>query len=92
MIFVYLVNPAWGFNPAHFCDPNMVDLLLPMSVHKELNSLWLTLIAFFDPKHCFVKKSVRKSIYFLTSNRQYSGSIQTVLRLYSESIQTVARQ
>ena len=28
----------------------------PMSVHKELHSLWLTLVAFFDPKHFFSRE------------------------------------
>jgi hypothetical protein len=31
----------------------------PMSVHKELDSLWLTLVAFFDPKHFLVEKVCR---------------------------------
>jgi len=27
-----------------------------MLVHKELNSLWLTLVAFFDPMHYFSRE------------------------------------
>ena len=49
VIFVYLVNSAWGFNPEHFCNPNMAKFVSPMSVHKELNYLWLNLVACFDP-------------------------------------------
>ena len=38
------------------------ELTVPELAHKELNSLWLTLAIFFDPKHFVVEKSVRKSI------------------------------
>ena len=63
MSFSYLVNLTRGFNPGHLCDPkNDGFFFLASSNHKELNSLWLTLANFFDPKHFVVEKSVRKSI------------------------------
>ena len=78
MIFIHLVNLAWGFSPERVCDPNMDKIFsLAMLVHKELNSLWLTLVAFFDPKHFLVEKSVQGWIYFLTPNTQYTQSAAT---------------
>ena len=49
VFFSYLVTVAWGLNPAHHCDPDM-DNILSMSVHKEYNSLWLTLVVLFWSK------------------------------------------
>ena len=66
----YLVNLTWGFNPEHLCDPKN-GRSLASSDHKELNSLWLILAIFFDPKHFVVEKSERKSIISLRPNRQY---------------------
>ena len=44
-----------------------------MLSHKELNSLWLTLAIFFDPKHFVVEKRVRKSMISSRPNRQYTS-------------------
>ena len=71
MSFSYLVNLTRGFNPEHLCDSkNDGFYFWPMSNHKELIFLWLTLAKFFDPKHFVVEKSVRKSIISLRPNRQ----------------------
>ena len=52
MIFVYLVNVAWGFSPAQVCDPNMDNnFFFAMVVHKRKKSLCITMVAFFDRKH-----------------------------------------
>merc|ERR1712086_103775 len=72
MIFIYLVNLAWGFTPAQACDSNLDNFFLPMSMYKEFNSTCITLVAFFDPKHFLVENRARKSIYFLTPNTQYA--------------------
>ena len=54
--FVYLVNSAWGFNPEHFCNPNTAKFVSPMSVHNELNYLWLNLVAFLIKTICFSRE------------------------------------
>ena len=73
MIFIYLVNLAWGFSPEPDCDPNLDNSFFsPMSMHKEFNSTCITLVAFFDPKHFLVENGAPESIYFLTPNRQYA--------------------
>ena len=71
MIFIYLVNLAWGVSPEPDCNPNLDNFFSPMSTHKEFNSTWITLVAFFDPKHFLVENGAPESIYFLTPNTQY---------------------
>ena len=46
VFFSYLVNLTRGFSPAQACDPNMDDFCPQTSVHKELNSLCITLVTF----------------------------------------------
>ena len=59
------------YTAAPDCDPNMDKIIFwPMSMHKELNSLCITLVAFFDPKHFLVEKSVPRANFSSKANRQ----------------------
>ena len=62
MIFIYLVNLAWGFSPVQACDPHLDNFFLPMSMYKEFNSTCITLVAFSDPKHVLVENRAPESI------------------------------
>ena len=71
VIFVYLVNLAWRIHGAQASDPNMDEINFPLgTMHKELNSLCITLVTCFDPKHFLVETSVPRADYWLTPNRQ----------------------
>ena len=50
-----------------------------MSMYKEFNSTYITLVAFFDQKHFLVENRAQKSIYFLTPNRQYAFTAKELL-------------
>jgi hypothetical protein len=79
VIFDYLVDLAWRIHGAPDCDPNMDEIFFPaMSMHKELNSLCITLVTCFDPKHFLVETTAPRADYWLRPNRQYTKPFLTL--------------